>query len=278
MEENESKTIVVKIGTEVLANGETSNIISLLAQDAAELLKGGYKIIIVTSGAVGKGEKKLPGDFPVAAFGGLNPDIVRRQVLAAIGQGSLIAEYETVFARYGLIVAQVLLTQGDLAGQRKFLNVCAVIQTLLLNGIIPILNENDAISNEELYKETKQGIIFSDNDGLARSVAIKLQLDGLVFVTDVKGVYQNYPPQQDEQPIAILRNIPSALYKASGTSEKGRGGMKSKVEAGMAANSCGIPAYIVGWEPRVLSSLLLDNKLVGTFLPPLPQRKGQIVI
>lgn len=272
--------IAVKIGTEALTgNGETEKTIVLLAEDIAAVVRSGKKILIVTSGAVGEGEKELFGDFPVVAFGNMNQAIIRKQAQAAVGQGSLITAYKKAFARHGLIAAQVLLTQSDFADQQNSLNICATIQTLLLNNLIPVLNENDVVSNEELCRETKQGIVFSDNDSLASVVAIKLLLDGLVFLTDVKGVYENYPPRHGESPIAILHSIPYSLYSNSDNeNKKGKGSMRSKVEAGIKVNSYGIPVYIVGWEPRVLSRLLLNNERIGTFLPPLPDKKGIICI
>lgn len=260
---------VIKIGTEVFTrNSETEEIIALFAKDAAQVLGKGHKVVVVTSGAIGEGKKKLPDNCPVFFGEGQDSDIVRKQAQASVGQGLLMASYEREFARYGYKVGQMLATQDDFARPRGFLNFCSTIQTLLLNGVTPIINENDVMSSEAIIP-LENGYDFDDNDSLAGLITRKLGFSMLIIITKVLGVFFNYPPQAGEEPIAILHDVPGMLKRINpeDKSGDGRGGMKGKLKAAMKVNLSGIPVRIVGWESDVVSRIILANEQIGTLLP-----------
>ena len=238
--------VVVKFGTGMLTDRrkqpDPAQLEQLVAQIAGQR-QAGREIVVVTSGAVGAGMGAL----------GLEKrptELAELQACAAIGQSRLMATYAELFARHGLQVAQVLLTHEDLEHHERHLNARNTLVTLLGRGVVPIINENDAISFTEIK--------FGDNDKLSALVASLLPADLLVILTTVDGVIENFG-KANPQTISVIEKIDSALEKlARGTdSEIAVGGMKSKIEAAKIVVRSGIPLVIAsGRKKNVLAQIL----------------------
>lgn len=245
--------IIVKLGTGVLTNSkkepDLAQLEQLVAQIAA-LQKKGKEVVIVTSGAVGSGmgilgHKKRP------------TQLSELQACAAVGQSRLMATYEKFFSAHDLAVAQVLLTHDDLQHHERHLNARNTLVTLLRHGVVPIINENDAISFTELK--------FGDNDKLSALVASLLPADLLIILTTVDGVIQNFG-QENAATIRTIESIDKTVENLAGgtSSETAVGGMISKIHAAKIVIRSGIPLIIApGRKPDVLSKIL-DGKEEGT--------------
>ena len=261
--------LVVKLGTGVLTDSRKQpdflQLVQLVAQ-VAEQRQAGREVVLVTSGAVGAGMGGL----------GLTRRPTRRdelQACAAIGQSRLMAMYADLFEKFGLPVAQVLLTHADLEDHDRHLNARNALLTLLGRGVIPIINENDVVSVEELR--------FGDNDKLSALVASLLPADLLVILTTVDGVIENYG-QPDARVIPAIKQVDETLRAlAQGTeSETAVGGMATKVEAARIVMRAGIPLVIASGRKRNVLSRLLAGEEEGTVFVPregrLPSRKRWI--
>jgi glutamate 5-kinase len=269
--------LVVKVGTHVVIN-ENSELaigrVTGLVEGLARERKAGRDVVLVTSGAVGMGMRLLGLQQRPRSLG-------LRQACAAVGQGHLMAAYADAFAKQGTIAAQVLLTQEDLGDRDRALCVRTTLMRLLELGAVPILNENDSVSIRELVEYRRQAgtepaeKVFGDNDGLAARVAVTLDADLLVLLTNVDGMLTSNPkvdPQATRIP--ILTNIDNeALSRASGASKSGTGGMMSKLEAARLATAEGTSVVIAnGGEPSILAKILAGED-VGTLIPT-PDRRG----
>lgn len=184
-----AKRIVIKLGTNVLRNddGEASlpRLYSYI-EDISALVKAGKEVILVTSGAVGLGRKKINVEK--------SDDIVLKQACAAIGQSKLMSIYENGFDAYGINTAQVLLIEDDFAQRKRYLNLRNTLNKLLELGTVPVINQNDTVSTfelETLYKDAQ--VCFSDNDKLSALVASELDADLLIILSDVNGLYDCNP-------------------------------------------------------------------------------------
>src|SRR5579871_3834835 len=212
--------IVVKLGTGVLTDSrkqpDLAQMEQLVAQ-VAEQRKAGKEIVLVTSGAVGAGMGAL-------GYERRPNDLAELQACAAVGQSRLMAIYEKLFAKHDLHVAQVLLTHDDLEHHERHLNARNTLVTLLSRGVVPVINENDAISFTELK--------FGDNDKLSALVASLLPADLLLILTTVDGVIENFG-KSNPKTISTIETIDAGIEKLAGgtTSETAVGGMKSKIEA-----------------------------------------------
>jgi glutamate 5-kinase len=203
-------------------------------------------------------------------------EIPKRQAIAAVGQAGLILCYENAFAEYGRHVAQILLTSDDLSSsRRRYLNARNTLHTLLSWQVIPIINENDTVVVEEIK--------FGDNDNLSAHIALMMNADILINLTDINGLYSG-DPRNDPQAfqIPVVERITKELEKtASGLpGVLGTGGMLSKLRAAKKVTTAGIPMVIAnGLEPDILLKLFKGQKL-GTFFKPaeekLPNRKAWI--
>jgi glutamate 5-kinase len=231
--------------------------------------------VLVSSGAVGMGQRAL----------GLarRPDSLGlRQACAAVGQGQLMALYSQNFGQLGVKVAQVLLTQEDLGDRDRALCVRTTLTRLLELGVVPILNENDSVSVRELIEyrrnqgqEPEAGALeFGDNDGLSARVAVALDADLLVLLTDVDGLF-TANPRSDPSAARIpeLSDIDDAtLARASGSNSGGTGGMTSKLEAARLASRAGLSVLITsGHQPGALE-LALTGADIGTLIVPHARR------
>jgi len=260
------KLIVVKVGTRSLTNDEGHlNLDEMrnLVDQIATAIKRGFKIILVTSGAIASGIAEL-GVKP-------NPnDIVFKQACAAAGQSILMAHYRELFRRYGLKVAQVLLTEQDLSNRISYLHTCNVLDRLLQLGVVPIINENDVTSVNEIIPVMKgYKVNFSDNDILSVLIANATEADLIVLLSAVEGLYSKNPSKPGAQLVPIVEKMTPELRDASeGKSRLGRGGMKTKIEAAEIAMRSGTPLVIANSrKPNVLLDIL-DGKRVGTYFKP----------
>lgn len=261
-----SKRIVFKFGTNVLRDddGEISlSRIYSFVEDISKLAKKGKEVIIVTSGAVGLGAKKLKVNH--------RESLAVKQACAAVGQGQLMAIYEDGFEKFSITVAQILLTEDDFSQRSRYLSLRNTLSKLLELGVIPIINQNDAISTEELecYQEEKK-VCFSDNDKLSALVASKLDADLLIIVSDIDGLYNDNPKiNKEARLLKRVEKVDKKIEKmASGVSDGGRGGMATKLAAAKVVTRSGIAAMIVnGKEPQIIRKIFNGEDVGTLFLP-----------
>ena len=254
-----AKRVVVKIGSRILSSerGLHARRIGRLVRELAALHDQGKKLVIVSSGAIAAGISRL-------GLGKRPSDLPQEQALAAVGQIRLMALYENSFGGYGKHVAQVLLTHEDLANRKRYLNAKNTLKTLLDWHIIPIVNENDTVAVEEMK--------FGDNDQLSALVATLMEMDLLVILSDVDGVYDRDPRSSDDARLMpVVTDLAAAKKAAEDTrpSELGRGGMFSKLCAAEQASQAGIPTVIAnGREREVLNGLFDGSRESGTLILP----------
>lgn len=258
-----AQRIVLKVGTRVLTHDNGGLALSRLyslVETAATLRRMGREILIVSSGAVELGREAL-------GMASSPADIVDRQVCAAVGQGRLMGLYQTGFGQFSIACAQVLLCQADLDDRDRYLHLRAALNGLLARGAVPILNENDAVATDELaLKKGGRRDIFGDNDRLSALVAIKLEADLLVVLTDVDGVYDRNPLEHEDARL-ILR-YDDDVVDASGTpSRASKGGMKSKIEAAVVASQGGCDVVIGSGRGPDDARRILAGENVGTWFP-----------
>lgn len=258
--------IIIKFGTNILTNDEGD--ISLprvysFIEDVSRLKKSGKEVILVSSGAVGLGKKRLGLD---------NTDAVAlKQACAAIGQSKLMSIYESAFDQYDLAVAQILLTEDDFSQRKKYLSLRTTLNKLLELGVIPIINQNDTVSTielDELYEGMQ--VCFSDNDKLSALVASELDADLLVILSDIDGLFDSNPKtNKDAKIIPIVENLTSEIMGfGESASAGGRGGMKTKLEAARLVTRSGGTVLIVnGKTPNVIAQVFSGAEIGTIFLP-----------
>ncbi len=253
------KRVVIKVGSYILASPDhtlNTEMIRNLVSQVAALKDKGMEIIIVSSGAIAAGIRQL-------GLPSVPQSMPKKQAAAAVGQSILIWEYERNFQEAGHQVAQVLLTHDDLANRHRFLNAKNTLGELLSFGVIPIINENDTVSVDEI----KMG----DNDLLSATVATMAQAQLLIVVSDVEGLYTGDPTRDEgARLLSEVEDITPEIEQAAGlpTSDVGSGGMATKVQAAKSAGLMGIPTIIVsGRQPNVIRRALEGDK-VGTFFLP----------
>jgi len=260
------KLIVVKVGTVCLTNPDGRlNLTEMkrLVDEIAKVVKQGYKVILVTSGAIASGMAEL-GVKP-------NPnDIVFKQACAAAGQSILMAHYRELFRRHNLKVAQVLLTKDDLSNRASYIHTCNVLERLLQIGVVPIVNENDVTAIDELIPVTKgYRVNFSDNDILSVLIANAMQADMVIILSNIDGLYTMNPEDPKAELIPVVERVTEELKNmVEGKSRLGRGGIKTKLEAAEIATQSGIPLVIANSRRENVVSDILAGKLVGTYFKP----------
>lgn len=258
--------IVFKFGTNVLRNDDKEISLSRIytfIEDIAKLKKQGKEIIIVTSGAVGLGAKKLNVDS--------NESMSIKQACAAVGQSRLMCIYEDGFDKYGITTAQILLTEEDFTQRIKYLSLHETLNTIISLGAIPVINQNDTVSTEELafYKDAFQ-VSFSDNDKLSALVASELDADMLVVLSDIDGLFDDNPKvNPDAKKIDVVKEVTEEFEEfASGAAAGGRGGMKTKLEAMKVITRSGGTGLIAnGKEPHIIKRIFEQEELGTIFLP-----------
>lgn len=261
----DASRLVVKLGTGVLTDRrkqpDAEQMEQLVAQVAARR-QAGQEVVLVTSGAVGAGMGLLGYDKRPTELDEL-------QACAAVGQSRLMAAYERLFARFNLHVAQVLLTHDDLAHHERHLNARNTLVTLLRRGVVPVINENDAISLTELK--------FGDNDRLSALVACLLPADLLVILTTVDGLVENLG-QPCQRTIPVIERIDAEVEKLAGgtSSATAVGGMTSKIQAAKIVMRAGIPLVIAAGGKRDVLARILAGEAEGTLFVPQPNKlKGR---
>jgi len=249
------RTVVVKTGSRILTAAGCEERVGRLAADLSELRNSGARVVLVSSGAIAHGMK---------AFGlGKRPaEIPMQQACAAIGQNRLMAIYQKHFAEHGALIGQVLLTWDDLRSKKRYLNLRNTLFKLLDCGAIPIVNENDSVSVEE--------ICFGNNDTLAAQIAMLVNADVLVNLTDVGGLYDKNPhTEKDARHIPVVSAVLAGIHKmvSERKSEISVGGMSTKLKAAEMVTRAGIPALIGDGFNRRLLTVLKDESCATLFMP-----------
>lgn len=264
----ESKRIVVKVGSALVTNngaGLDESFIFDIAKQIAIIHQGSRQVILVSSGAIAAGLKRLGWPKRPIAIHAL-------QAAAAVGQMGLAHSYETVFGQHGLKSAQILLTHDDLTDRRRYLNAKSTLTTLLELDVVPIINENDTVVTDEIR--------FGDNDTLGALVANLVEAELLIILTDQKGLYSADPRQHPDATLISEGNAEDKRYEsmAGGAgSAISKGGMITKIRAAQRAAKSGAHTLIVsGREPNSLVRAA-NGESIGTFLrantSPLAARK-----
>ena len=250
---------VIKVGTSTLAhsNGRLNiRRVELLCKVLSDMKNAGCQIVLVSSGAIGMGVGKLgldgrPGDMP------------GKQAAAAVGQCELMYTYDKLFAEYNHTVAQILLTADDIRDESRSRYVHDTLEKLLSWGVLPIVNENDAVAIDEIGVHTTIG----ENDSLSAVVAQLVDADLLVLLSDIDGLYTADPRKDPNATlIPVVETItPEILSLAGGTgSSLGSGGMATKLKAAQLATAAGIDMVITNGEHPESLYALLEGKHIGT--------------
>ena len=269
-----AETIVVKVGTRVLtqADGTLDNSrVEGIASQLAALRSEGRRVVLVSSGAVGAGLARL-------RLTRRPTDLASLQAAAALGQSVLIESYNRALEKHNLHAAQVLLTAGDLQDRTRYLNVRNALNALFQCEAVPIINENDTVSVEELR------LSFGDNDRLAALVTNLLRAPLLVLLSDIEGLYDGDPSAPETKVLSVVTDISGALEKVCDGSPSGlrlsTGGMTSKLNAARIAISAGENVIIAsGKQERVLQRIVASEDVGTLFLaegPAVDSRKRWI--
>jgi glutamate 5-kinase len=255
---NNARRVVVKVGSNVLTEDQGLNLkaIRSISRQICRLIDGGREVILVSSGAMASGVKKLGLDKRPE-------EIPKRQAVAAVGQAGLIMEYEKAFAWDHKKVAQILLTGDDLNNRQRYLNARNAILMLLSWHVVPIVNENDTVMIEEIQ--------FGDNDNLAAMITLLMDADILINLTDIDGLYTKDPrANPDAALIPVVSTISKDVIRFAGEipGALGTGGMLSKIKAARKVTVAGIPMVIAnGNKPDSLKKLFSAEEF-GTFFVP----------
>jgi len=251
----QSKRIVVKIGSSLVSSRQTGlqpEKIDQLADEIAALRSNGREVLIVSSGAIISGIKKLglkeyPKNLPV------------KQAAAAVGQSRLMWAYEKSFERLGLKVAQILLTHHDLADRRRFLNARHTLAALIEFGVVPIINENDTVAVDEIR--------VGDNDALAADVAHLVDADLLVILSDIDGLFTEDPRKNPSaELIPLVSEINEDIERRAGVSStfEGTGGMATKIRAAKKVGEFGVATLILNGQKTGLLTKILSGDPGGS--------------
>ena len=259
------RRVVIKVGSAVLTlsdQGLDQKRISNLASDISFIMDLGHEVIIVSSGAIAAGLAKLG----LKKTKGMPLSL--KQAAAAIGQSGLMQAYEKIFTTYGRKIAQVLLTREDLSNRTRFLNARNTIQTLLNYGVIPVINENDTVSVDEIK--------FGDNDNLSGMVTHLADAELLVILSDVDGLYTADPRvDSSAKLIPLVEKITAEMERSAGDTltAVGLGGMQSKLTTAKKVGAYGTYMVIVNGKKNGVLRALFDGADVGTLF--LPKTKKQ---
>jgi glutamate 5-kinase len=304
----DSKRVVVKLGTAVLMRDEGGVALSRFysfIEGIADLIKGGKEVLLVTSGAIGLGVKRLnlekrPKELPL------------KQACAAVGQGLLMSMYADAFEKLGITTAQVLLTEDDFSNRKRYLNLRSTIAELLSLKVLPIINENDTVSTVELEVTANQPrkVNFGDNDKLSALVASKMDADILMILTDVEGLYTADPKTNVNAKLVPLVVDMADLIgddpkdgEANGQEEShdagtdtsedqkkkkgevgepktastaGRGGIKTKLEAARVSTQAGCACIIAGGKLHNVIGRVFGGEELGTLFLPKKTMGGKL--
>lgn len=253
------KKIVVKIGTGVLTTGDgylDKEQIRGLAGQVVELKKMGYRVVVVSSGAVGSGM----GELGIEKRPGTLPEL---QAVASIGQSKLISMYDACFKLHGYHAAQILLTREDFEDRQRYLNTCNTIHTLFQLNAIPVVNENDTISVDEIK--------FGDNDALSALVTNLLNAELLIILSSVDGLYDKCPTAKSKATvIPLVDNVSDEIRQLAfnAKTQRGVGGMQTKLEAASIVIKAGEAVVIANGRTDKVLKRIVQGEHIGTlFLP-----------
>ena len=253
------KKIVIKVGTNVITESSgcpDKNIIQKLASQVLVLRSKGYHVVVVSSGSIGSGL----GELCIKERPKNLPDL---QAAAAVGQCKLISIYDEYFSKHGYLAAQLLLTRQDFEDRQRYLNASNTINALMKFNVVPIINENDTISIDE--------IAFGDNDMLSSLVTNMMQAELLIILSSIDGLYKEFSDSgKGKDKIDTVQSVNADVMKfaVDVKTERGLGGMQSKLEAARIATKAGETVIIAhGREENVLLKIL-DGEPVGTLFMP----------
>jgi len=257
-----AKTVVIKLGSAVLTSPGTAaldhEVMRNVCTEIAAQVKAGRQVVMVTSGAVAAGRGVLD-------VWDKKPTIAVKQALAAVGQSRLMQIYADLFAGHGIAVGQMLLSLGDMENRKRYVNARYTLEELLSRGCVPIINENDTVTVDELK--------FGDNDGLAAMVAVKMEADALLLLSDVEGLYDSNPKTNpDARLLPVVTKFSSEILKSvsdAGTAgvQVGTGGMETKLQAARLATAAGVATAIAQGKQAGIISRALEGQPVGTYFP-----------
>ncbi len=262
---SKARRVVIKAGSAVLASsdqGLDQDRIERLASDISSIMDEGREVILVSSGAIAAGLAKL-GLMKTKGM-----PLSLKQAAAAVGQSGLIWAYEKTFADHGRKVAQVLLTREDLSNRTRFLNARNTLQTLLDHGVIPIINENDTVSVDEIK--------FGDNDNLSGMVTHLADADLLVVLSDIDGLYTADPKvNSSAELIPLVEKITAEMERGAGDARTGvgTGGMRSKLMTAKKVSAYGAHMVIVNGKKNGVLRALFEGENVGTLFLPKPEKQ-----
>ncbi|NLB37405.1 MAG: glutamate 5-kinase [Clostridiales bacterium] len=252
----DAKRIVVKVGTSTLTyeTGKTNiRRMASLAGVLSDLQNSGHEVVLVTSAAIGIGAGKL-------GLKSRPDDTAGKQAAATVGQCELMFMYDKFFSEYGHIVGQLLITRSDIENEERRVNLINTFEKLFEYGAIPIVNENDSVAIEE--------IVFGDNDSLSAIVAKLVNADALIILTDIEGLFNGNPREDiDAKLIPVVEEINDEIFSLAGGSgsNRGTGGMVTKLHAAKIAMQAGINTVVMsGADPKDIYKLL-DGRQIGTF-------------
>jgi glutamate 5-kinase len=254
---NRYKKVVVKIGSALLTAGGKGldrDVITAWAEQMAQLRAEGVDVVLVSSGSIAEGITRL----------GLKSrprNLSELQATAAVGQMGLVQAYEACFQAHGIHSAQILLTHADLSNRKRYLNARATLRALLGFGTVPVINENDSVSNEEIR--------FGDNDTLGALVANLIEADLLIILTDQQGLFDANPADNPDARLierADARDPKLVEYAGPSSGDLGRGGMQTKVSAAQLAARSGTHTVIVSGKLDNVITRVAQGEPLGSFL------------
>lgn len=266
----DAKRIVIKFGTNILRGDDGTvslpRIFSFI-EDISYLVKAGKEVIVVTSGAVGLGRKRLGLDGTQGT--------ALKQACAAIGQSKLMSIYESGFDTYNLVAAQILLTEDDFGIRTRYLSLRTTLNKLLELGAVPIINQNDTVSTVEVSPSfAHMQVCFTDNDKLSALVASELDADLLIILSDVDGLFDANP--KDNPDAKIIHEVEEVTDDicalGSDASDGGRGGMRTKLKAARLVTRFGGKVLIANGKIPFVIKKIFDGDEIGTMF--LPQNEG----
>jgi glutamate 5-kinase len=268
-----AKRIVIKLGTNVLMRDDGAAAVGLLyglVEAAVNVRRQGKELILVSSGAIALGSKRLGlTESPV--------ELALKQACAAVGQSNLMALYEDAFRHFNVNTAQVLLTEEDFRDPVRYSNLRNTLDKLLQLGVVPIINENDTVSTLEIDRVGQPGDVqrvFGDNDKLSALVMTKIDADLLVLLSDVDGLYTAHPNDDGAELVAEVDGVTAELDGyAKGKTARGRGGMSTKIEAARIATEAGKIAVIANGRTPGIVERIASGANVGTVFYPAAEEK-----
>lgn len=254
-----AKRIVIKVGTSTLTY-ETGRVnirrMRKLVEVLSDLKNSGMQVVLVTSGAIGVGVGKL-------GLSSKPKDTPGRQAAATVGQCELMFMYDKLFSEFGHITGQILVTRLDFENDERRVNLSNSFNKLFEYGAVPIVNENDAVAVDE--------IVFGDNDNLSAIVAKLINADGLIILSDIDGLFSGNPKTDDSAVlIPVVDKITEEIETLAGGagSNRGTGGMITKIHAAKVAGSAGIPTVIINGSNPDDIYRLIEGRQTGTFFRP----------